>query len=239
MGLFDLFGTLRRRGSAPKPAFDPASDAPAAAQGTVTRLITRVLAVGIDGRGPFAGAARVADTARAKAGTTEGAISEVISQHVRRGAAAGFATSIGGFLTLPVAIPVNVFAFYVLATRMVAAVAHLRNHDIASPEVRTLILLTLIGNNADDVLRRAGVPIAASTGGVAGALVRNRLPKSALMVINKAVGFRILRSAGERTLSRLGRLVPIAGGILGAGMDGFLMRQIGRAARRELTDGSS
>lgn len=236
MGLLDLFAGLRRRGSTAGTRLDPAHNAQTGAQGTVARVLSRILAVGIDGRGAFAGAAEVAAAARARTGNTEAAISSVISQHVRRGAAAGFATSLGGFITLPVAIPANVLAFYVLATRMVAAVAHLRNYDIASQEVRTVILLTLIGNDADDVLRRAGVPLTASTG-VAGALVLNRLPKSALMVVNKAVGFRILRSVGERTLHRLGRLVPIAGGFLGAGLDGFLMRQIGRAARREFAVG--
>lgn len=237
MGLFDLFkGRHERDLAATRSALDAAHDPHSEAHGAVSRLIAKILDIGIDGRGPFGGATAVATRARAKAGTTDEAISAVIRQHVREGATSGFITSLGGFVTLPVAIPANVFTFYVLATRMVAAVAHLRNYDVASPEVRTAVLLTLIGNNADDVLRRAGVPVPAS-GGVAGSLVLNRLPKSALMVVNKAVGFRILRSVGERTLTRLGRLVPIAGGVLGAGVDGFLMSQIGRAARREFAVG--
>ena len=199
-------------------------------------VLDRILEIGIEGRGPFAGAAEIAAIARAEQGATEGAISSVIDQHVRAGAVGGFVTSLGGFVTLPIAIPVNVAEFYVLATRMVAAVADLRGYDLRSAEVRTAILLTLVGHNPNEVLHEAGIPVPASTG-IVGPLLLNRLPKSALMVAHKAIGFRFLRSVSQRTLSRLGRLVPVVGGVLGAGMDGFLMRQIGKAAKRDFAVG--
>lgn len=240
MGLFDL---LRRNKNTrddfatTRSAFEAANDPDSDAQGAVSRLIAKLLDIGIDGRGPFPGAAKIADKARGHRGTsardTEKAIDKVIGLSVRGGAAGGFATSVGGFVTMPVAIPVNVFEFYVQATRMVAGIAHLRGYDIKAPEVRTAVLLTLIGNDARGVLEKAGVPIGAATGGAATSLVVNRLPKSALMVVNKAVGFRLLRSVGERTLTRFGKLIPVAGGVLGAALDGFLMRQLGKAARRE------
>lgn len=239
MGLFDLLRRDKAKDdiattrSAMEAAKDPDSDA----HGAVSRLIAKLLDLGIDGRGPYAGAVKVADRARGSDGDSprelDKAIDKVIGQHVRGGAAGGFATSLGGFITMPVAIPVNVFEFYVQATRMVAAVAHLRGYDLTAPEVRTAVLLTLIGNDASDVLSKAGVPVGAVTGGAATSLLVGRLPKSALMVVNKAVGFRLLRSVGERSLARLGKLIPLAGGVLGAALDGFLMRQLGKAARKE------
>ena len=36
------------------------------------------------------------------------------------GAASGFVTSLGGFITVPVALPLNVLGFYLIATRMTA-----------------------------------------------------------------------------------------------------------------------
>lgn len=239
MGLFDLLRRDKAKEdiattrSAMEAALDPESDA----QGAVSRMIAKLLDVGIDGRGPFPGAAKVADKARGSAGDAprdiEKAIDRVIGQHVRGGAAGGFATSLGGFLTMPIAIPVNVFEFYVQATRMVAGIAHLRGYDLTAPEVRTAVLLTLIGNDASEVLSKAGVPVGAVTGGAATSLLVGRLPKSALMVVNKAVGFRLLRAVGERSLARLGKLIPVAGGVLGAALDGFLMRQLGKAAQKE------
>jgi hypothetical protein len=238
MGLLDLFSRdknqQRQDRDAAKSALQEAEDPGSDAHGAVSRLIAKVLDVGIDGRGAFAGAAKVAAKARANKDKTEEAIDAVIAQHVRGGALGGFVTSLGGFATLAAAIPANVFEFYVQATRMVAAVAELRGYNTAAPEVRTAVLLTLIGNDSDEVLKKAGVPITAATpGGVVSSVVLGRLPKSALMLVNKAVGFRILRSVGERTLFRLGRLVPVVGAVLGAGLDGYLMRQLGTAARRE------
>ena len=60
-----------------------------------------------------------------------------------------------------------------------------------------------------------------------------RLPGPALMVVNKAVGFRLLTQVGKRSLTRLGKAIALAGGVIGAGLDGFLMRSVAKQARQE------
>lgn len=229
MGLFDLLRRDRADVNRTRSALEEAND-PATGGGAITSLIQRVLSLGIDGRGPFDSAATVAAKALAKGGSTDEAIDRIVASHVRSGAAGGFVTSLGGFITLPVALPANVLEFYVLATRMTAAIAHLRGYDLAKPSVRSAVLLALVGSKADDVLAKAGVAVG---GGRWTAMALDRLPKAALMVINKAVGFRLLRMAGEKTLARFGRLVPILGGVIGGGLDGYMMSRIGRHARTE------
>lgn len=64
----------------------------------------------------------------------------------------GFVTSLGGFITMPVALPANVTGFYLLATRMVAAVAKARGYDLTQPHIRSAVLLSLVGADADDLL---------------------------------------------------------------------------------------
>lgn len=241
MGLLDWLKPGRRETrrdiAVTKSALEAANDPDSDAHGAISRLIAKLLDLGIDGKGPFPGAAKVADKARQGTGDSargiEKAIDKVVRGHIRDGAAGGFVTSLGGFVTMPVAVPANVFEFYVLATRMVAGVAHLRGYDITAPEIRTAVLLTLIGNDAGEVLAKAGVPLGPIASGATASLLVGRLPKSALMVVNKAVGFRLLRSVGQRTLTRFGKLIPVAGGVLGAGLDGYLMRQLGKVARRE------
>lgn len=229
MGLFDLLTgkpdvTMTRR------ALDEARE-PGGEDHAVTELIQRVLAVGIDGRGPFASAATVAEKAlQRRGGDVEEAVGDVIRLHTRTGAVGGFATSLGGFVTMVAAIPANVFAFFVQATRMTAAVAHLRGHDVTDPEVRTAILLTLVGSNSTAILSKAGINL---TGGTLSQLASVQLPRAAAMVIEKAVGFRILLGIGERVFARLGRAIPVAGGIMGAGIDWAMMRTIGAQARHE------
>ncbi|OYO19728.1 hypothetical protein BI335_04265 [Enemella evansiae] len=233
MGLFDLIRGGRKNDAATtRSALDEARDPQADSDGAVNRLIQKILATGLDGAGPYASAVKVAEKARSSSKDTDKAISKIISQHTRTGAAGGFVTSLGGFITLPVALPVNVFEFYVQATRMVGAIATLRGYDVSQPDIRTAVLLTLVGQDSQKVLKDAGVPVGA-LGGRVTALALRGLPRSALMVINKAIGFRVLRSVGTKSLSRLGRMVPVAGGALGGALDGWLMKRIGKAAQKE------
>jgi hypothetical protein len=125
--------------------------------GAVTGLVESLLDAGIDGKGPFDSAQKVADVKRAEKPDAEEAIDAVVRAHLKLAAAGGFVTGLGGFITLPVALPANVLEFYVVATRMVASIASLRGYDIKQPEIRSAILLTLVGADADDLLKKAGV----------------------------------------------------------------------------------
>ncbi len=198
---------------------------------SVSKVVESLLDTGIDGKGPFDPAARVADAALAKhGGDVEQAIDEVVRDHLKLVAASGFLTNLGGFVTLPVALPANVIGFYMLATRMSAAVARLRGYDIADPRIRSAVLLSLVGADSQDLLAKAGM--VAPTGRLT-ALAAQRLPGPALMVVNKAVGFRILSTAGKKTFSRFGKSIPLVGGAVGAGLDGWLMKQLGDHVRTE------
>ena len=109
---------------------------------------------------------------------------------------------------MPLSLPANVLEFYLLATRMTAATAKVRGYDIDQPEIRSAILLTLAGADSEDLLKKAGLQAA---GGKLSSVAFDRLPAPALMVLNKAVGFRLLGRIGQGTFARLGRLVPVVG----------------------------
>ncbi|HET8662901.1 MAG TPA: hypothetical protein VFM08_01160 [Nocardioides sp.] len=191
--------------------------------GMVARLIQVLLDAGIDGLGPLKSARELADLALRDTRTTEGAVKKMIRSHVVKGGVGGFVTSVGGFITMPIALPVNVVEFYVGATRMVAGIAALRGYDLDDPQVRSAVLLTLVGSEADEVLTKAG--LTGKTGKVVG-LVGQQLPPAALLMLNKAIGFRILRGVGEKAFARLGRAIPLAGGVVGGGVDVWMMKRI-------------
>jgi hypothetical protein len=192
-------------------------------EGMVGRLIQVLLDAGIDGLGPLKPARQLADLARRDTRTTEGAVKKIVRSHVVKGGVGGFVTGVGGFVTMPVALPANVVEFYVGATRMVAGIATLRGYDLDDPQVRSAVLLTLIGSEADEVLAKAG--LTGGTGKVVG-LVGQQLPPAALLMLNKAIGFRILRGVGEKAFARLGRAIPLAGGVVGGGIDVWMMKRI-------------
>jgi hypothetical protein len=196
---------------------------------TATTIVTRLVDAGIDGVGPLDPAADAAEAARAAAGSTEDAIERLVATHLKLAAAGGFVTGLGGFVTLPVALPANVAGFYGIATRLVAGIAHLRGYDVTQPEVRTAVLLTLVGADSRSILAKGGI----SPVGKISDLALQRLPGPALMVINKGIGFNLLSQLGRKGLSRLGRGLPLAGGVIGGGLDYWLLRRIAQNARDE------
>jgi hypothetical protein len=198
---------------------------------SATRLVERLMDIGIDGRGPIDSAQLIADKSRSAHPDADAAIDAVVRKHLKIAAAGGFVTGLGGFVTLPIALPVNVAEFYLIATRMVASIACLRGYDLRQPEIRSAVLLTLVGADADDLLRKAGVAVA--PGGRLAALAAERLPGPALMMVNKGVGFRLLSTLGRKGLQRFGKAVPLVGGAVGAGVDAFLLRRIADHARHE------
>lgn len=229
MGLLDHLRSRKENveitRSALQEAYETAPDT-----GAVTRMVQSLLNLGLDGKGPLDSARQVAEAAHGRHDDPEAAIDAVVRSHTMTGAAGGFVTGLGGFVTMPIALPANVLEFYVQATRMVGAIATLRGYDVTDPRIRTAVLLTLTGSSADDVLAKAGL---ATGGGRVASLALKRLPPAGLLVVNKAVGFRLLRGVGERALARFGKGVPIVGGVVGGGLDAYMMRRIAAHARTE------
>lgn len=194
-----------------------------------TKMVQNILDLGVDGKGWFDSATYEADQAlRAHDGDVEAAVAALVRSHVTKGAASGFVTSVGGFVTMPVALPVNLLAFYLLATRMTASIAKVRGYDLTSEQIRTAVLLTLVGADADDLLRKANVVV---PGGTLSNLAVQRLPGPVLMVVQKGIGFRLLAQVGTKSFARLGRLVPVIGGAIGGGLDAYMLRRFAKHAK--------
>jgi hypothetical protein len=184
-----------------------------------------VLDTGLDGRGPIRSADRIADAALRGAGDAEEAVQRIVRDHVAFGAAGGFLTGVGGYLSLSVALPVNLAEFYILATRMVGAIAIIRGYDVRQPEVRTAVLLTLVASRSDEVLAKEGFGA-----GTVSRIGLRRMPPGAVMLVNKAIFFRLVRRMNKAVFWGLGRGLPLLGGSMSAGLDSWMMTRIARQA---------
>ena len=193
-------------------------------------FVNQLARAAFEGVGPFAPAYRVADEALRETGDPEVAIDALVARHTRLAGVGGFVTGLGGFLVLPVALPANVLGFYTLAARLVAAIAHLRGHDLTQPETRMAVLMSLTGDHASQLLANAGVMV--PTGRMTKMALRG-LPVSTVAMVNKALGFKLLVGVGEKGLARLGRAIPLAGGVIGGTIDIAMIRSIASHARDE------
>lgn len=194
---------------------------------TVTKFVDKILRTGIDGRGPLDGARQIAEQHRIQHPDPDVAIDRLIATHTRLVAATGFATGLGGVMALPVTIPTDAAVFYTLSGRCVAAVAHLRGYDIESDEVRSVILLSLLGAGGAAVAAEVG----AQLGTKAALAALNKLPGRVLIEINKKVGFRLLTKFGTKGVLNLGRMVPVVGAGVGATVNATAMRSAGKYAK--------
>jgi EcsC family protein len=190
-------------------------------------LIEQLLSLGIGGAGSFKGAVAVAEEHRRNAVDGEQALGQLVATHVRLAAVSGFVTGLGGLLTMPVTVPAGVMGLYVTGTRMSGAIAHLRGYDVGSEQVRSVILLSLLGSAGAEALKKAGITIGEKM------LLQglNKVPGRVLIKINQAVGFRLLTKFGQKGVINLHKAVPFVGGPIGAAFDAAACRSIANYAK--------
>ncbi len=202
---------------------------PTPSAGVAQQVAGKVVDWGVDGLGPMASAIDVAEEhLRSCGGDREKAVQRLIATHRRIVAASGFATGLGGFITLPITVPTDLTILYAYSARCTAAVAHLRGYDVHTEEVRSLVLLTLLGSSGAAVLSEAGVQVAQKS--ALSAL--KKLPGATLTKINQKVGFRLVTKFGEKGVINLHKLVPLAGGPVGAAVNVATLRTVATYARR-------
>ena len=171
--------------------------------------------VGVSGLGPWKGAAQIADEHLAKHGDVEKAIQRLVATHARLATTTGFLTGLGGLITLPVALPADLTALWLTQSRLAGAIAHLRGYDVSSDEVRSVVLMSLVGSSVAETLSQAGVQI--GTKSAISAI--SKVPGRVLIRINQMVGFRLITKAGTKGVVNLTKLAPVVGGFVGGGVN--------------------
>jgi hypothetical protein len=154
---------------------------------------------------------------------------------VRFTSSAGFLSGLGGLITLPVTMPADFTGLWLTQARLSGAIAHLRGYDVRSEEVRPVVLISLLGFSATEVLSAAGVDIGMKS---AVSAIR-QVPGRVLIEINKKGGFRLVTKAGSKGVVNLTKLAPVAGGIVGGGINFASTRAVGAWATRNVPNDSA
>ena len=195
-------------------------------------FIHQTLQRAIAGVGPLPSAAALADKhLRESDGDVDRAVASVIRTHVGLAAGEGFVTNLGGLTTAPATIPANIAGLALLQCRMVATIAQLRGYDLSDGRVRNAVLLCVLGEDAVKVLvkkrRIPGRPSVLVTAPV-------HDPELDGLIAGEVTSALVSRVLGKKAAGAIVRRVPVAGGVYGAGTDGWNTRQVGKYAEREL-----
>ncbi|MBB6627856.1 EcsC family protein [Nocardioides sp. KIGAM211] len=197
-----------------------------------TSFVREALNRAILGAGPLPAAAKAADKQLAEQkGDVGKAVHEVIENHVRYAGAQGFVTNIGGLVTAALTIPTNITGLALIQCRMVAGIAHLRGYDLQDPRVRNAILTCILGEDSvNSLVKKKKLPAPP----MALATAPAHDPDLDRIISAEVASELITKVAGKRLAMTVGRRVPVVGGVVGAGADGYATWRIGRYADREL-----
>lgn len=173
-------------------------------------------------------AIELADDYLNKSGTMDEKVRRLILMQNTKSATSGFLTGLGGVITLPVAIPLNVTSVILVQMRMVAAIAYMGGYDLKDDQVKSFVYASLAGNGAVDILKNSGIQMGKKLliSGI------KKVPFKVLKKINQGVGFRLLTKFGSKGVVNLGKMVPLAGGIIGGTVDALTTNTIGNMAHK-------
>ena len=145
-------------------------------------------------------------------GRTEEAIDKLVSCQRRKSTATGFMTGLGGLVSLPVALPADLYSSLVLQVNMIVAIAVIRGYDVHADEVKTLVFLCIIGNSIGDILKQAGIKA------VTDYTAKTILPKLTVLVserIAAKVAGKLMVKASAKGVSNAAKMIPFLGGLIG------------------------
>lgn len=197
---------------------------------TASQVAAFLLEHGIHGLGPLSSAEELADEylSEAKYRDDDARVGALVNWETGKNFTTGFLTGLGGFITLPVAVPAALAASWVVQARMAAAIARIYGHALDEERVRTKILLALAGDVARDAMKDLGLKL----GDRLTQRAVEQIPGRLLVEVNKRIGAQLAAKVGQRVLLRVPRAVPVLGGFVGGALDAVVCRTVGATARR-------
>lgn len=157
----------------------------------------------------------------------------LVKNQIIKCSTSGFVTGFGGLVTLPVTLPANITSVIYVQMRMIAAIAYINGFELDSDETQTFVYACLAGVSVNTVVKQTAVKFGVkfSTN-----LVK-KIPGKTLTKINQKVGFRFLTKFGSKGLINIGKLVPVAGAVVGGGVDLVETKIIANRANKWFAEG--
>ena len=196
------------------------------------RFVREALHRAIHGIGPLPPASTAAARQlEAHRGDVTRAIHGVIENHVRYAGAQGFLTNLGGLATIAVTVPTNISGLALVECRMIAAIAHLRGYDLHDPRVHNAVLVCLLG---EETVQRLVAERKLPAPPMALATAPAHDPTIDRVICAEVASDLMAKVAGKKMAGTVARRIPLVGGLVGMGADGYATWKVGRYADREL-----
>lgn len=196
-------------------------------QGIIMKTLDWGYENAVNGIPGFDSAYEMAENYMVKGDDPKKNVNSLIRWQNTKAGTSGFLTGLGGIITMPVTIPLNLASVMYVQIRMIAAIAHIGGYDLKDDRVKTLVYACMAGNGAKDILKDVGIVIGKKMTTQA---IKNISGKT-ITSINQKVGFRLLTKFGEKGAINLGKMIPLIGGLIGGTFDTLTTNVIGNIAR--------
>ncbi len=152
---------------------------------------------------------------------------KIISRRSLKAGGIGGICNLGGLVTMPFTMPVDLYYTFKIQARMVLAIAYIYDWNIHDEDMATDILLVMGGNAGINALSKAGIKVGQE---FAKKAVKKFITREVMKKVNRIVSRRIITKAGEKSLTSFTKLVPIVGAPIGFGVNYLGTRSIGKVA---------
>lgn len=204
---------------------DEVSEEKNAAIGLIEKITTSAIN-GVSAIG-FVSAEQLALEYLKKNGSLEEKVDSLIAWETSKSAMAGFVTGLGGVLTMPITIPSDMLATWVIEARLSAAIAYMYGHDIKEDQVRTFVIATICGDSVKEILKDIGIKVGQN---VAKNMIK-KIPGHVLRAINHKIGIKLISKAGQKSITSLTKMIPFFGGLIGGAVDAAYCKSVGKRAK--------
>jgi len=147
--------------------------------------------------------------------TKEEACKAMLRNQIIKCTTSGFLTGFGGLITLPISVPANVGSVIYVQMRMISCAAYMAGYELNCDQTQTFIYACLAGVSVNQIVKATSVKFGIK---FTQSLIK-KVPGKTLTKINQRVGFRLITKAGTKGVINLGKLVPVAGAVIGGGLD--------------------
>lgn len=197
-------------------------------ESTAMRVVKSILDAGVDGLGPLSSSEELAHEFEYDDSYSDvnARVNAMIRWESTKNFGTGLITGLGGFATMPITVPASMTASWIVQARLAGAIAHLHGYSTKSERVRTMVLLSLLGDAGKEVVKDVGIKI----GNKMASKALDKIPGKLFIEINKKVGFRLITKAGKTGVINMVKLVPAAGGIVSGTIDAAACAAVGKTA---------
>jgi hypothetical protein len=159
--------------------------------------------------------------------STDELAKKIIRRESIKSGMVGAFTCIGGTITLPVAIPVDLAVTWRIQIILAITIAYLYGYNSKKMDLKTDIYIILAGDAAKEALKQLGINI---TNEITKRAVKKYITRNVMKKIWKIIPQKIITKAGEKSFINITKTVPVISAPVAYTIDWYATKTVGKFA---------